>query len=671
MRARCWCIAVLTVPLAWSALSTHAVAQNGSGFFRAEGKEIVDPAGNPVVPRGIGLGGWLMPEGYMLDISTPNGGSPSSIRTQIEALIGPVNTATFYELYEANYVDEKDIAAMASWGVDHLRLPFHYNRFYDAATGTFKEDGFALLDTFLGWCRTYNISVILDMHAAPGAQNTGPISDSDGVARLWTEPVPYQDQTVEIWTEIARRYVDEPLVMGYDLINEPVTPDGYFDDLWDLYARIAAAIRQVDTNHILFIEGNYYGTTFPAVAPFDDNMVYAFHKYWNGPDQGSIQYLIDLRNRDNVPLWLGETGENSNTWYWNVTRLMEQNGIGVNWWTHKQIEATAAPLSAPYAPGYQEVIDYWRGAGPRPSDRAASEALFAMARGLDLDSCEVRGGVIEAQFDLDVGFAHRPFKDHVIPGVINAADYNLGFQGSAYSDSDHSAVTGAPGGGNNGGTYRNDGVDIERSTDPEGFEYNVGWMETGEWIRYTVNVETAGVYDIDLRVASLTGGGRLRLKLDEKDLGDPIVVGGTGGWQSWTTVTLRGATLPAGEHLLRLVVEASGMNLNRMTFNLVSPVAVDEVEEVPQSVRLHDVYPNPFVDRLTVRFESPAGATVGLKMFDVLGREVFEESPRAFAAGQHSIVAEIALGTGVYVMRLEIQEGGGQRYLSKKVVVGG
>ncbi len=317
-----------------------------------------------------------MPEGYMLDIDTPLGGSPSSIRAQIEDLIGPVNTATFYEIYEANYVDEKDVAAMASWGVDHLRLPFHYNNFYDPDTGTFKEDGFALLDRFLGWCRTYNVSVILDMHAAPGAQNDGPISDSDGVARLWTEPIPHQDQTVEIWTEIARRYADEPIIMGYDLINEPVTPDGYFDDLWPLYARIAAAIRQVDTNHILFIEGNYYGTTFPAVAPFDDNMVYAFHKYWNGPDQGSIQYLIDLRNRDNVPLWLGETGENSNTWYWNVTRLMEQNGIGVNWWTHKQIEATAAPLSAPYAPGYQEVIDYWRGAGPRPSDRAALEGLL-------------------------------------------------------------------------------------------------------------------------------------------------------------------------------------------------------------------------------------------------------------------------------------------------------
>ncbi len=70
-----------------------------------------------------------------------------------------------------------------------------------------------------------------------------------------------------------------------------------------------------------------------------------------------------------------------------------------------------------------------------------------MARGLDLDSCEVRPGVLEAQFDPDVGFVHRPFKDHVIPGVINAADYNLGFQGSAYSDSDHQCRNGRAGRG--------------------------------------------------------------------------------------------------------------------------------------------------------------------------------------------------------------------------------
>ena len=77
-------VVLLTLLLLPSSLTR---AQSGTGFYRAEGTEIVDPSGNPVVPRGIGLGGWLVPEGYMLDISAPDGGSPSSIRAQIEELI--------------------------------------------------------------------------------------------------------------------------------------------------------------------------------------------------------------------------------------------------------------------------------------------------------------------------------------------------------------------------------------------------------------------------------------------------------------------------------------------------------------------------------------------------------------------------------------------------------
>ena len=134
---------------------------------------------------------------------------------------------------------------------------------------------------------------------------------------------------------------------GYDLINEPVTPgcrDGaancegtpnewpgeeQADALRALYVRLVEAIRMIDTNHILFIEGNYYATTFYKLdPPFDDNMVYAFHKYWNATDVGTINYLLDLSTQNNVPLWLGESGENSNPWFFEVTRLAEARGIG-------------------------------------------------------------------------------------------------------------------------------------------------------------------------------------------------------------------------------------------------------------------------------------------------------------------------------------------------------
>ena len=75
-------------------------------------------------------------------------------------------------------------------------------------------------------------------------------------------------------------------------------------------------------------------------------MVYAFHKYWNETDQGTIQYLLNMRNDHNTPLWLGETGENSNPWYYETRQLAEQHEIGWNWWTHKKLETTRAPLSS-------------------------------------------------------------------------------------------------------------------------------------------------------------------------------------------------------------------------------------------------------------------------------------------------------------------------------------
>src|SRR5690606_27791901 len=239
-------LGTLWLTAGWSAAPHDAEAQGGgAGYFRAENGQILDPDGVPVILRGIGLGGWLVPEGYMLHISAPDGGSPRTIRAQIEDLIGEEDTDAFFELYRANFVAEKDIAAIAEWGYDHVRLPFHYLDFWDPEGQEIREEGFELLDTSLGWCRTHGLYVILDMHAAPGAQNAGNISDSDGMARLWTEPEPYQDWTVEIWREIAVRYADETLIIGYDLLNEPVLPEGVpGNDLRDLYVRIAGAIRE-------------------------------------------------------------------------------------------------------------------------------------------------------------------------------------------------------------------------------------------------------------------------------------------------------------------------------------------------------------------------------------------------------------------------------------------
>ncbi|MDE2957033.1 MAG: cellulase family glycosylhydrolase [Bacteroidota bacterium] len=642
------------------------------GYHTTNELEILDPSGQPAVQKGIGLGGWLMPEGYMLHMNAPRGGGPTALFEQMVDLIGQEDTEEFWALYRANYLHEKDIARIAEWGFDHVRLPFHYNLFWNEEDQRFDDAGFALLDEFLEWCQRHQLGVILDMHAAPGAQSDGGIADSDGVARLWTEPEKYWPLTIRIWREIARRYNDNKVIIGYDLINEPVIPDGVeTSELRRLYAEIIAAVRPVDPHHIIFLEGNYFATTFGDLEPpLADNTVYAFHKYWNAPTIGTIQYLLDLRRRTGTPLWLGETGENQNGWAHAVAQLSADNNFGYNWWTHKKIQTTTSPLSVPFAPGYQAVVDFWRGEGPKPTEEEAENALFAMARGLHIDSARVNRGLLLALHDPDFTRLRMPYREHKIPGYVNAADYDYGFHGVTYSDTDLMATDGNAGSqGNRGWSYRNDGVDIAPTHDPEGYNYYVGWTQRLEWLTYTVSVETEGVYDVDFRVASATGNGEFRLLVNDVQVGEDVEVASTGGHERWETLILEGIELTAGEHILKLLFTEPFVNINRMTFRQATATTVTGQEEVPAEASILSTYPNPFPDQVHVRFVVPEPTRVSAQFYDILGRRIFETQQQMYEAGKHTLKISPELTPGVYMFRLMLEDSGGSvRPITRSIV---
>ncbi|GAB4220256.1 MAG: hypothetical protein Kow001_01360 [Acidobacteriota bacterium] len=296
----------------------------GGAFWRASGTRTVSPGGVPVLWRGLNLGGWLVPEGYILHL--PGYGSPSSIRAQFQEVAGEQAAEEFWELYRANYVREEDIERIARWGFNSVRLPFHYRDLWDPERSEFREAGFLRFHRLLDWCRRHGLAVILDLHCAPGGQNPNNISDSDGVARLWLDPA-HQELTIQLWRELARRLAADPAVAGYDLLNEPVLPSGVIAGaLRSLYQRIAAAIREVDAQHTIIVEGNWYATDFSALTPpFEDNLIYSFHKYWDAPTAASLQRFLSLRNEHGVPLWVGEFGENSNAWASAAIRELERD----------------------------------------------------------------------------------------------------------------------------------------------------------------------------------------------------------------------------------------------------------------------------------------------------------------------------------------------------------
>lgn len=543
--------------------STDVPGYTDDTFFKTSGTQILNRQGDPVVIRGYGLGGWLLPEGYMFKIGEFGA---SRIYEKVEELLGPSETERWIKEFRDNYVTEKDIELMKEWGVDHVRIPFHYNLFYDIEKDEFVQEGFERIDKLLVWCKRNRVDVILDMHAAPGAQSDGPIADSDGEARFWTESEKYWPITIKIWEELARRYKDETIIIGYDIINEPVTPAPYGNvDLARFYSQIIKAIRDIDNNHILFIEGNYWATTFDYLyPPMDDNMVYAFHKYWNETDFGTIRYLITMRDQYNTPLWLGESGENSNTWFYETISLVESFDIGWNWWTHKKLETITSPLSAPDNDNYGKVIRYWKNEGPRPSAAEAKDGLFSMVESLKLENNISRPDVVAALFSPSFNVQNQPYTQNNIPGMIQAVHYDIGNVGVSYHDTNYKRVDNDPvqTTGNIGWEFRNDGVDIQKSEDA-GSEYNVGWTESGEWLEYTVNI-TSGEYDIIISYASGISDSQIRFKLNDQTIISTTSLPNSGGYQNWRQLRLGTFDFPEGTHVLRLEVITGGFNISKI-----------------------------------------------------------------------------------------------------------
>ncbi|MEK6650271.1 MAG: cellulase family glycosylhydrolase, partial [Bacteroidota bacterium] len=395
------------------------------GYLHASGLYIVDGTNTQIQLRGMGLGGWLVPEGYMLGTSS-FADSPTTFRTVVTQLVGSANADAFFSAYRANYVQRKDIDSLARWGFNSVRLPMHY-ALLSSAPGVYIESGFAIIDSLLDWCEANRLYLFLDLHAAPGGQNTGNISDYQGPPSLW-ESTLYQDWTTTLWKTLAARYKNEPWIGGYDLINETAWsfPSGN-GPLRSLLVRITDSIRTVDQNHMIFAEGNWYATDFSGLTPaWDANMAWSFHKYWNVNDYNAIAGMLTLRSTTQRPLWMGESGENSNHWFSECLMWLELNKIGWSWWTLKKIESVSCPLSVTRSAGFDGLIRYWSGQTSQPTVSAAMDALLGQAALFDAGQCAFHPDFVNALFGTPTPGQRRPFAYLTIPGPIPAVHYDMG-----------------------------------------------------------------------------------------------------------------------------------------------------------------------------------------------------------------------------------------------------
>jgi endoglucanase len=547
----------------------------GQGFVKASGKNIVDARGNDFIARGYGMGGWLVLEGYMFDYAGVCA-TEWELLDKIKALVGDAETQKFLQNWRKNFLQKKDVDSIAKWGFNCIRLPMHHKLFTNLSSPNYYlDEGFTTIDSLLKWCRSNKIYLILDLHAAPGGQgkNTPSINDyNSSQPDLWSS-ADNQTKTAMIWTRIAQRYANDTCIAGYDLINEThidLPPANL--PLKTLYKRITDSVRVYDKNHLLFIEGNWYANDFNGLTPaWDNNMAYSFHKYWNGLEQSTIQWVLDIREKNNVPLWLGETGENSNSWFTGFVNLCENNKIGWSFWPHKKINTSVGPLTLKKNPGWQMLMDYFSGKGTKPTTEAAITALKNMTDNLEMDSCFVVRDVMDALFRQTKDRTAKVYREFSIPGIINATDFDMGPYGVAYNDADYITTGGSPANPNQGGLYRNDGVDIQACSDNKGNGYNVGWMTDGEWMQYSINVKQAGTYTLVLRCAG-TSVGQISIDIDGARKVNAANVPATGAWQTWKTYAIGSFELTPGKHKLKLIISKAGYNLNYLELVFVTGI---------------------------------------------------------------------------------------------------
>lgn len=241
-------------------------------------------------------------------------------------VLGQEKSDYFFDKWLEYHFGEEDVKYFASLKLNCIRVPFNYRHFEDDMNPkVLKENGFKHLDRVINLCAKYNIYTILDLHALPGAQNVDWHSDNPTNYAAFWDHKDFQDRTIWLWEQIASRYKDNTWVAGYNPMNEPT--DSEHVRLPAFYKRFLPAIRKVDPNHILFLDGNTFAIQWIGFEEYINdfpNCVYALHDYslmgfptgdrFTGSEEQKAklerQYLRkeEFMRQHNLPKWNGEFG---------------------------------------------------------------------------------------------------------------------------------------------------------------------------------------------------------------------------------------------------------------------------------------------------------------------------------------------------------------------------
>jgi hypothetical protein len=390
-------------------------------FLHTSGQDMVNEFGEKVFLKGVGLGNWLLPEGYMWKFGGL-GDRPRKIEKVVEDLIGKEKATHFWKTYRQNYITEVDIKRIAELGFNSVRPALNSRLLLtEEENPVYVEEGFQLMDSLVSWCKKYKIYVIIDMHGAPGGQTGANIDDSPNDKPELFLDKKYEEKLVNLWVKIAQKYKDEPTVAAYDLLNEPLpkatgAAEKYKHLLVPMYKHILAEIRKVDQKHMISLEGFDWSNDWSLFdKPFDSNVFYQFHYYcWARPDNlNNIDEYLIKRKELNTPIWAGEVGEKGNAIHWGTSQYLETNNIGFSLWPWKKMDTKNTPYSIKKPENWDLISEYTK-KGSKPDSALAEKVFNEFLENIKIENCDYLEDVCNAI-------------NTRIPGKIEAENY--GFEG--------------------------------------------------------------------------------------------------------------------------------------------------------------------------------------------------------------------------------------------------
>lgn len=323
-------------------------AELPNNFLKADGKVLRDHAGvgDVVTLRGTNIGGWQVMEGWMCPTNASD--QKAAIATLTERF-GKEKADELIQVYEKAWVTEQDFDNLKALNFNVARLPISCYNLLDEE-GKLREDTLATLDWFVDECGKRDIYVILDLHAAPGSQNGRDHSGDKSGSILFTDEAS-QNLTVSLWEQLAKHYKGNPVIAGYDLLNEP---EGSESERYPwggvqlpFLDRIYQAVRAIDPDHIIILNSIWEPTNMPDPSKYGwENVMYEYHYYcWDGTDNAATQRTFTdskvSKNNSagfNVPVLIGEFTlfDKLNSWKYAL-EIYEENGWSWTTWTYKTV----------------------------------------------------------------------------------------------------------------------------------------------------------------------------------------------------------------------------------------------------------------------------------------------------------------------------------------------